>query len=186
MSAQPVYNVENLEPGHQPGVTLKPLVKLPKDPAACWPYLGSVDSRTGYGKKQWHGRTYLAHRWLWMQLFGPIPDHLSLVDTCGNRACINPHHWVLGTMKARAEHSVHTVLTAGDVVEIKKIPKKDRATRAQRSMLAGQFAARFGCSKQLVYDIWGGRAWAGKKPSRATLPHPEAASNEQPESNAAG
>lgn len=164
---------ENLRQGHLPGATLKPQVKLPKDPAGCWEWLGHV-SPNGYGKKQWHGRTYLAHRWLWMQLFGPIPDHLPLRNTCGNLACVSPHHWVVSTQSECNANGVASVLTAGDVVEIKRIPKKDRATRAQRASLARGFAHRFGCSKQLVYDIWAGRAWKRSKPDgRDTLPHPE-------------
>lgn len=164
---------ENLRQGHLPGATLKPQVKLPKDPAGCWEWLGHV-SPNGYGKKQWHGRTYLAHRWLWMQLFGPIPDHLPLRNTCGNLACVSPHHWVVSTQSECNANGVASVLTAGDVVEIKRIPMKERATRAQRASLARGFAHRFGCSKQLVYDIWAGRAWKRSKPDgRDTLPHPE-------------
>lgn len=160
--------------GHLPGATIKPQVKLPKDPADCWQFLGNI-APNGYGKKQWHGQTFLAHRWLWMQLFGPIPDHLPLVNICGNRACVSPHHWALGTAEARAENNVGTVLTAGDVVEIKRIPKSERTTRTQRAALANGFAQRFGCSKQLIYDIWAGRAWKRANPKRRspTRPHPE-------------
>ena len=95
-------NLQNLRRGHLPGATLKPQVKLPKDPAGCWEWLGVVCQKTGYGQKQWHGRKYLAHRWLWMQLFGPIPDHLPLQNTCGDKACVSPHHWALGTPENRA------------------------------------------------------------------------------------
>lgn len=167
---------KGLKRGHLPGSTIKPQVKLPKDPNDCWQFLGSIDATTGYGKKQWHGRTFLAHRWLWMQLFGPIPDNLNLRNTCGNLGCISPHHWALATMSECSANGVNSVLTAGDVVEIKRIPKKDRETRAQRVALAGFFSRKFGCSKQLIYDIWAGRAWkrASKKvPRRDTLPHPE-------------
>jgi hypothetical protein len=169
-------NEPNLQRGHLPGSTIKPQVKLPTDPAACWEWLGSIDAKTGSGRKQWHGMTFLAHRWLWMQLFGPIPEGIPLHNTCGNLACVSPHHWVISTQAGINRDAVRSVLTAGDVVEIKRIPKRDRATRVQRISLATGFANRFGCSKQLIYDIWAGRAWGRAKPSsRATYPHPEEA-----------
>lgn len=167
---------ENLRRGHLPGSTIKPQVKLPKDPAGCWGWLGVVCPKTGYGQKQWHGRKFLAHRWLWMQLFGPIPDGVPLHNTCGNNACVSPHHWVVSTQANINRDAVRTVLTAGDVVEIKGVPKAQRSTRLQRSMLARRFAGQFGCSEQLIYDIWAGRAWGRAKPSkRGTIPHPEEA-----------
>lgn len=166
----------NLKRGHLPGSTIKPQVKLPKDPNDCWEWLGSIDANTGYGKKQWHGMTYAAHRWLWMQLFGPIPPGLPLQNTCGNNGCVSPHHWGISTQAAISREGAHTVLTAGDVVEIKAIPKAERATPMQRASLATGFSNRFGCSKQLIYDVWSGRAWGrAKKSKRGTLPHPEEA-----------
>lgn len=163
-----------LQRGHLPGSTIKPQVKLPKDPAGCWEWLGHVDEKTGYGRKQWHGRTFLAHRWIWMQLFGPIPDGVPLHNTCGNNACVSPHHWGVSTQADINRDAVRTILTAGDVVEIKRIPKAERKTRSQRVLLAGRFASQFGCSKQLIYDIWAGRAWRRAKPSsRTTYQHPE-------------
>lgn len=150
-----------------PGSTLKPLVKLPKDPAACWPYLGAIHHETGYATKQWHGKTYLAHRWLWMQLFGPLPDGIVLQNTCGTKSCINPHHWTATTMTELSRQGVQTILTPGDVVEIKRYPKDKLQTSRQRAVAAHDLAGRFGCSTQLIYDVWGGRAWRpSHKPAR--------------------
>ncbi len=158
--------------GHVPGATIKPLVKLPKNPSDCWQYLGAIDRTTGYGKKQWHGRSYLAHRWLWMQLFGPIPDDLPLHNICDNKACMNPYHWGISTQADICRDSVRTVLTAGDVTEIKRVPKAQRKTKIERASVATALAQRFGCSRQLIYDIWKGRAWAKPSPpARATRPY---------------
>ena len=40
---------------HHPGDVLKPLVKLPRDPAKCWQWLGKV-ADNGYAIKQWHNK----------------------------------------------------------------------------------------------------------------------------------
>ena len=45
---------------HKTGTTLKRLVILPVDPAGCWEWQGSINKKTGYGKKQLAGKTLLA------------------------------------------------------------------------------------------------------------------------------
>lgn len=68
-------------------------------PDACWTWLGAK-VRGGYGHFD-HG---MAHRFAWMESFGPVPDGLELDHVChvkgeclaGNacphRACVNPAH----------------------------------------------------------------------------------------------
>jgi len=74
------------------GKVMMPRVKLGESPNDCWLWIGAINKRTGYGKKQHCGRTELAHRWMYQQLFGRIPDHLVINHKCGNRACVNPWH----------------------------------------------------------------------------------------------
>lgn len=39
----------------------------------------------------------MAHRAVWMELRGPIPDGLDILHQCGRPACVNPAHVRVGT-----------------------------------------------------------------------------------------
>jgi len=78
--------------------------KVTVDPdTECCNWTGSLKGNGGYGGVQvgsrsgGTGRIVLAHRFAYETMVGPIPEHLSLRRTCGNRACINPEHMRLVT-----------------------------------------------------------------------------------------
>lgn len=139
--------------GQIPGRTIKPLVRIGDTPDACWEWIGTVSPTTGYGKKQFHGRSLLAHRWVWEQLFGPIPSGMVINHLCSNRACVNPHHLEVVTQAGNCQHGRGTKLNAQQVAEIK-------AAKYDRKWGDGaELARKHGVSGALIHDIWNGRAW---------------------------
>lgn len=62
-----------------------------KKTETCWVWLGSVN-QGGYGRFRFSGSVWMAHRWLYTLLRGPIPEGLTLDHLCSNRACVNPSH----------------------------------------------------------------------------------------------
>jgi hypothetical protein len=57
----------------------------------CWLWCAST-LRGGYGQFN-DGRTMVrAHRWIYEQLVGPIPEGLDLDHLCRVRNCVNPEH----------------------------------------------------------------------------------------------
>jgi hypothetical protein len=57
----------------------------------CWEWQGSR-SRSGYGRWRVGDKLQQAHRVLYEEFVGPIPDGLDLDHLCRNRACVNPGH----------------------------------------------------------------------------------------------
>lgn len=58
---------------------------------ACWEWQGSR-SPSGYGMFRRHGQAWLAHRFSYSVVNGPIPEGLDLDHLCRNPSCVNPRH----------------------------------------------------------------------------------------------
>lgn len=60
--------------------------------SGCWDWVGTHNQ--GYGQT-WDPvkKTYVrAHRWMYEQVRGAVPDWLELDHLCRNRGCCNPDH----------------------------------------------------------------------------------------------
>lgn len=57
----------------------------------CWLWT-SVTNEAGYGTMKVRSKFWLAHRWVYEQLVGPIPEGLVLDHLCRVRHCVNPDH----------------------------------------------------------------------------------------------
>lgn len=146
------------------GQVCRPLVKLGKKPDDCWMWLGAI-SETGHARKQFDGKGCGAHRWIWEQLFGPIPVGLVVFSTCASKSCINPHHLACGTQAEANRQSVQTKLLPSDVAAIRAA---DRTP-----VMAEHLAARHDISANTVRDIWRGDSWGrGRKNLGPKRAHP--------------
>lgn len=122
------------------------------EPDECWPWIGRVSEKTGYGKKQWFGKTWLAHRWMWVQCRGPIPEGMVINHICGNRSCVNPYHMEVVTQAENCQHGNGAKLSKEQAAFIKW--QSDRSAKN-----AARLAKEMCVSKQLIRDVWAGRAW---------------------------
>lgn len=57
----------------------------------------SYRTPTGYGRKQIKGRSLEAHRYVWEQAHGPIPQGMHVMHICDVRDCVELTHLRLGT-----------------------------------------------------------------------------------------
>lgn len=105
---------------------------------------------TGYGTT-WQGeKKMLAHRWMYEQTYGPIPDGLVIDHLCRVRLCVNPDHLEPVTDAENIRRGERVKLTAEDV----------RAIRASDATCE-QLAARYGVAYATVNQARNGRKWKG-------------------------
>jgi len=57
----------------------------------CWVWTAALTD-CGYGVINRGGRTHKAHRFIYEQVVGPIPEGMTLDHLCLNHACVNPTH----------------------------------------------------------------------------------------------
>lgn len=80
--------------------------RVAKAESGCWIFQGHIN-QTGYGLiTDQAGRTIRAHRAMYMELVGPIPDGLHLDHLCNVRACVNPEHLEPVTLQVNTQRAV--------------------------------------------------------------------------------
>jgi hypothetical protein len=57
----------------------------------CWIWSGGL-KLNGYGYLRVGKKGHLAHRWVYEELVGPIPNGLTIDHLCRVKACVNPDH----------------------------------------------------------------------------------------------
>lgn len=65
--------------------------RVEKRPHGCWLWTGVIQAG-GYGRFRTQNRGHMAHRWLYEQLVGPIPEGMQLDHLCRVRNCVRPDH----------------------------------------------------------------------------------------------
>jgi len=119
----------------------------------CWPWLGSINKRTGYGKKTFHRKDVLAHRWMYEQRVCKIADGMVINHLCRNRRCVNPSHLEVVTQQDNCKHGAGCKLTEEQVTKIKNM--KNQVVWGEKKHIAKYY----GVTPATISDIWYGRSW---------------------------
>ena len=100
------------------------------DDGKCWIWAGATVGT--YGQHKSPGTVWLAHRFSWFLVNGPIPHGKQINHSCDVRLCCNPGHLHLGTPQtniaeaisrkrmANGERIGNSILTANEVLEIRR------------------------------------------------------------------
>lgn len=79
------------------------IVRMPW--SGCWLWTGSV-GKLGYGIIKVDGTHANAHRVVWRQYRGDIPEGAILLHSCDIPGCVNPNHLAIGTFRDNSRDMV--------------------------------------------------------------------------------
>lgn len=142
----------------------------------CLPWWGPIRV-DGYGRTRGRHRV-LAHRHIYEECFGMIPDGLVVRHKCDNPGCVAPEHLDLGTQADNMRDMVERRRSAmrgrfGDA-HPKTVLSDDGVRRAFELRSEGfkqrEIAAELGCSRSLISNVLRGTRHVGR---RSPSPDPQ-------------
>lgn len=136
-------------PGHS-ARHAKPRYEIRED-TGCWIWLRKCCPKWGYGHATIDGKTVLAHRAMYEELKGSIPDGMELDHLCTTPNCVNPDHLEAVTPAENTRRTGRVKLTIDQANEIRK--------RYNSGESQSTIARRFGVSQSLVSNIVTGKYW---------------------------
>lgn len=129
----------------------------------CMECVDRFIDKDGYPRFKIKGKAMSGAKYMWVKLYGDVPDGIVVRHVCDNPLCINPDHLIVGTQaeniadrverdrSARGEENGRAILTARLVGIIRK--------RLERGETLASVAERYGVTIGAISNIKYGRNW---------------------------
>ncbi len=121
----------------------------------CWLWAGYL-RKDGYANiRPRREQSWLAHRYVYFKLVGPVEEGMELNHLCGTRHCINPEHLEVTTHRGNVRHGRRTVLTPELVAEI----RRRYAEAGGRYGTGRRLADEYGVAPTTISAVVTGKTW---------------------------
>lgn len=132
----------------------------PVTETGCTLWTGDVNAN-GYGRISFKKRAYLAHRFVWEHVNGPIPPNVLVCHKCDTPLCVNPDHLFLGTQ----QDNLADMVSKGRHIRGSRHPLSKLNPDAVRAIRASSdphpvAAETFGVSRALIRKVRNRSAWS--------------------------
>ncbi|MBB5960855.1 HNH endonuclease [Planomonospora venezuelensis] len=147
----------------------------------CWRWTADDNTNNGYGRFSHNGKPWVAHRWVWEAINGPVPEGLVLdhfrhpQDGCIGPLCVNPHHVkpvtqrenVLRGNSPSAHNARKTVCSKGHPYDRRDSRGQRRCSTCQAAYSRARYAAKVAARRSADHV---GQLLAPLLPSPASRP----------------
>lgn len=136
--------------------------------SGCFEIIHRKQSSCGYHHFYKYGQRCLAHRHIWEECFGSIPNDLFVLHRCDNKCCINPEHLFLGTpadnskdmvAKGRQTHGQRCWEAKLTFEKAQEIRQRFKPYPYRGINCARLLAKEFGVSRAAIYRIAKNETW---------------------------
>lgn len=111
------------------------------------------------GRIRRNGSSVSMSRWIYEEMFGPLPQNLVVRHTCANGNCINPEHLISGTHRQNMQDMIDQgrntngprILDEEKVLEIRGLIKLGYTSKS--------IAKIYGVQPSTISDIRQNRTW---------------------------
>lgn len=140
-----------------------------KTPGGCVVWTGNKNNR-GYGVVKVGRKKLQAHRFVWEQKHGPIPDGMCVCHKCDNTECVNPDHMFLGShtqnmQDAAKKGRVYNMATAAALVSnrLTDVQREEIKQKNAAGVGMGVLAREYGISRTSIKRVITGRRYGPVK-----------------------
>ena len=122
--------------------------------SGCWTWIRS-EKGNGYGQKWQRGKPSTAHRAVYEEYRGKIPEGMVLHHRCGNKMCVNPGHLEPVSTAKNIRYACH-----GEGTDAKQRQVDEIRRRAGKGEPAAAVARSLGVRVRWAQRVVQGACWA--------------------------